>query len=129
MGSVTRVRAGSTEEKAAMAEMIARLSAMLAQGQDNMLLRFTLGKTYAEQEQYAEAVTHLRAALAFDATYSVAWKWLGRALLAQGDAAGAREAWEQGARCASERGDKQVEKEIGVFLRRLDKAASETPGS
>ena len=110
-------------ENTDMAEMIERLGAMLARGQDNMLLRFTLGKAYAEQEQYTEAVTHLRAALAFDATYSVAWKWLGRALLAQDDAAGAREAWERGAQCARERGDKQVEKEIGVFLRRLDKAA------
>ncbi|MFJ1298900.1 tetratricopeptide repeat protein [Pseudomonadota bacterium AL_CKDN230030165-1A_HGKHYDSX7] len=111
-----------------MADMIERLSAMLARGQDNMLLRFTLGKTYAEQEQYAEAVTHLRAALAFDTSYSVAWKWLGRALLAQDDVAGARAAWEQGVACARERGDKQVEKEIGVFLRRLDKAAAGPSG-
>jgi len=111
-------------EQAFMEDMIERMSALLARGQDNMLLRFTLGKALAEHERHAEAVPHLRAALAFDPSYSVAWKWLGRALLAQDDPAGARAAWEAGVQAAQSRGDKQVEKEIGVFLRRLDKAGA-----
>jgi Flp pilus assembly protein TadD len=96
---------------------------MLASGKDDMLLRYTLGKAYAEQEQHARACEHLRAALAFDATYSVAWKWLGKALLGLGDTAGARQAWEQGAAAAAARGDAQVGKELAVFLRRLDQPA------
>ena len=52
-----------------MEGMIERLEAMLAKGTDNLLLRFSLGKAYAEQERFAEAVTHLRVALAFDPTY------------------------------------------------------------
>ncbi|AIT28050.1 tetratricopeptide repeat family protein [Bordetella holmesii 44057] len=65
-----------------------RLEAMLAKGQDNMLLRFSLGKAYVEAQRYALAIAHLRTALAFDPNYSIAWKWLGRALLESGDAAG-----------------------------------------
>lgn len=104
-----------------MQALTERLEAMLAKGQDNMLLRFSLGKGYVEAERFDEAVTHLRAALVFDPKYSVAWKWLGRALLGAGDAAGARQAWESGIGAAQEHGDQQVIKELTVFLRRLDK--------
>ena len=48
-----------------MREMIDRLETMLAKGTDNMLLRFSLGKAYAEQECYGDAETHLRASLVF----------------------------------------------------------------
>ena len=105
-----------------MNDLIERLQAMLAKGQDNLLLRFSLGKAYAEQEDYATAVPHLRAALAFDPGYSVAWKWLGKALQGQGDLAGARAAWEAGSNAAQARGDQQVVKELQVFLKRLDRA-------
>lgn len=107
-----------------MEGMIERLEAMLAKGTDNMLLRFSLGKAYAEQDCFPEAETHLRAALAFDPAYSVAWKWLGKACLGQGDQDGARTAWNRGMAAAQARGDKQVEKEIQVFIRRLDKQAA-----
>jgi uncharacterized protein HemY len=107
-----------------MAPLIERLEAMLAAGKDDMLLRYTLGKAYAEQEHYSQACVHLRAALGFDATYSVAWKWLGKALLGQGDPVAARQAWEQGAAAAAARGDAQVGKELAVFLRRLDQSAA-----
>lgn len=99
-----------------------RLESMLAKGQDNLLLRFSLGKAYTEQEAYDAAVPHLRAALAFDPGYSVAWKWLGKALQGQGDLAGARAAWQAGQEAAEARGDKQVVKELQVFLKRLDRA-------
>lgn len=107
-----------------MREMIDRLETMLAKGADNMLLRFSLGKAYAEQECYGDAETHLRASLVFDPAYSVAWKWLGKACLGRGDKAGARAAWESGLKAAQARGDKQVEKELLVFIKRLDKDAA-----
>ncbi|WP_419204096.1 tetratricopeptide repeat protein [Bordetella trematum] len=108
-----------------MQSLTERLEAMLAQGHDNTLLRFSLGKAYVEVGQYPVAVEHLRAALNFDARYSVAWKWLGRALLEQGDTAGARQAWEAGVAAAQGHGDQQVVKELTVFLRRLDKQAAQ----
>ncbi len=113
-----------------METMINRLQAMLAAGRDNLLLRFSLGKAWAEAGDYDSAIPHLRAALAFDPGYSVAWKWLGKALLAQGERAGARQAWQAGMQAAQARGDQQVVKELQVFLRRLareDEAGQGTP--
>ncbi|AUT47833.1 hypothetical protein [Achromobacter sp. AONIH1] len=106
-----------------MQGMTERLEAMLAKGTDNMLLRFSLGKAYAEQDCYGDAERHLRVALEFDPDYSVAWKWLGKACLGQGDKAGARAAWESGLEAARARGDQQVVKELQVFMKRLDKQA------
>ena len=106
-----------------MTDMTARLQAMLDAGQDNLLLRFSLGKAMFEQAQYELAVTHLTQALQFDRAFSNAWKLLGRSRLALQDRAGARQAWEEGLRAAQGRGDAQVAKEISVFLKRLDKEA------
>lgn len=104
-----------------MQELTDRLESMLAKGQDNLLLRYTLGKAYAERDEFSTAITHLRAALDFDPAYSVAWKWLGKALQGQGDLEGARAAWQSGVDAASKRGDQQVVKELQVFLKRLDR--------
>ena len=102
--------------------MIERLESMLANGQDTALLRFTLGKNYIEIDDIERAVTHLQRCVELDPTYSAAWKLLGKARLARGDVIGARRAWEEGIRMAAARGNKQVEKEMVVFLRRLDKS-------
>jgi len=108
-----------------MQTMIERLEAMLAAGRDNTLLRYSLGKACAEQGRFDDACGHLRAALAFDPGYSVAWKWLGKALLARGEPDQARAAWESGMAAAQARGDQQVVKELRVFLRRLDRPAGQ----
>ncbi|MCY1305063.1 hypothetical protein D9M70_548450 [compost metagenome] len=46
---------------------------------------------------------------------------MGKALEAQGDHAAARAAWSEGLAAAQAHGDKQAEKEMTVFLKRLDK--------
>ena len=69
----------------------------------------------------AKASEHLQRAVALDPHYSVAWKLLGKARLAQGEPAAAREAWNQGIASAEAKGDAQVVKELRVFLKRLDK--------
>lgn len=101
------------------------LEKMLVKGMDNALLRFGLGKGYLDAGDFARAAEHLRHCVAFDAHYSAAWKLLGQALNKQGLAEDARQAWTQGLQVAQEKGDKQAEKEIGVFLRRLDKATGQ----
>ena len=103
-------------------EMTQRLEAMLASGKETALLRYTLGKNYLDAEQYDTAREHLSHAVTLDPNYSVAWKFLGKAALEQGDNAAAREAWTKGLACAEAKGDAQVVKELGVFLRRLDKS-------
>lgn len=89
---------------------------------DGALLRLTLGNALLDAGDAAGAVVELRQALVFDATYSAAWKLLGKACLAAGDPSAAAEAWRQGIATAQQRGDKQAEKEMTVFLHRLEKS-------
>ena len=97
------------------------LEKLLARGVDNALLRFGLGKAYLDGGDAERAAEHLQKCLGFDPNYSAAWKLLGKALQADGDKQGAHEAWESGIAAANARGDKQAEKEMSVFLRRLDR--------
>ncbi len=100
-----------------------RFEALLASGKDDALLRFGLGMHYLKAGDAARAATHLRAAVAHDANYSAAWKLLGKALEASGDSPGAATAYRSGIDAATRRGDKQAAKEMGVFLKRIEKAA------
>lgn len=102
---------------------VERFEAMLASGTDNALLRFGLGTQYLNAGDAARAAQHLRAAVAHDPHYSAAWKLLGKALSAAGDAAAARDAYRSGIAAAESRGDKQAAKEMAVFLKRLEKSA------
>ncbi|HBX56489.1 tetratricopeptide repeat protein [Pseudomonas sp. UBA2684] len=103
--------------------MLESLENMLAKGVDNALLRFGLGKGYLDAGEFARAAEHLQRCVGFDPNYSAAWKLLGKARQASGDLAAARQAWEQGLQAARGHGDKQAEKEMTVFLRKLDKHA------
>ena len=98
---------------------IAALEALLAKGQDNALLRYSLGNEYLAIDDATGAAAHLRKAVAFDPDYSAAWKLLGRACAASGEPAAARTAYESGIAAAERKGDKQAGKEMRVFLKRL----------
>lgn len=104
-------------------DFIARLRAQIGGPRDGALLRFSLGNALLGHGDAVGAVHALREAIAFDAQYSAAWKLLGRALEASGDRDGAIAAFESGIEIAHARGDQQAAKEMGVFLRRLRKAA------
>jgi predicted Zn-dependent protease len=102
-----------------------RFEALLASGKDSALLRFGLGSHYLKYGDPARAAGHLRSAVEQDRDYSAAWKLLGKALDESGDRAAATAAYRDGIEAAGRRGDKQAAKEMGVFLRRLEKAADE----
>ena len=102
------------------ADLIARLRAQLGGPRDGALLRFSLGTALLANGDATGAATAFREAVAFDGNYSAAWKMLGKSLAESGDDAAAIAAYRQGLDIARECGDKQVEKEIGVFLRRLE---------
>jgi len=104
-----------------MSDLVARLERMLADGQDNALLRFGLGQALLAEGRAALAVPHLEAAVGHDPNYSAAWKLLGRARMDADDADGAVSAWERGIAAADARGDKQAAREMRVFLRRASK--------
>ncbi len=101
--------------------MLDRLLAMLDQGQDGAMLRFSLGNEYLKRERYSDAASHLAEAVRQDPDYSAAWKLYGRALDSDGRASEALEVYRQGLEAAERRGDKQAAKEMGVFIRRLEK--------
>lgn len=93
---------------------------------DGALLRYSLGGALLDAGDAAGAVAAIERALEFDPGYSAAWKLLGKAHLAAGTPMAAAQAWRRGIAAAAERGDKQAEKEMTVFLRRLEK--SSVPG-
>ena len=95
------------------------LEALLAKGQDNALLRYSLGNEYLNGGDPAAAAAHLQRAVVHDPDYSAAWKLLGKAHAALSQNAEAREAYESGIAAANRKGDKQAEKEMRVFLRRI----------
>jgi Tfp pilus assembly protein PilF len=105
------------------AALIAGLRAQCNGPRDGALLRFSLGNALLEQGDHVAAAEELRRAVSFDANYSAAWKLLGKACLADGDTSGAAEAWRNGIDVARQRGDKQAEKEMTVFLRRIEPTA------
>jgi predicted Zn-dependent protease len=100
---------------------IADFEKMLAAGRDNALLRFSLGNEYLKAGQPADAATHLRRAVEQDPKYSAAWKLLGRALTEAEAWDDALAAYREGIAVAEARGDKQAAKEMGVFMRRIEK--------
>lgn len=104
---------------------IRKLEALLELGQDTPLLRFGLGNAYLQAGDPGAAAHHLEAAVAQDPNYSAAWKLYARALAENGRSAEAISAYRQGIRVAEARGDIQAAKEMGVFLRRLERLGSE----
>ena len=88
---------------------------------DGALLRVSLANALLAQNDAPAAIEQLRAALKFDPDYSAAWKLLGKTLADTGDAPAAIEAYRNGIAAAVKRGDKQAQKEMSVFLRRLER--------
>ncbi|HJU41031.1 MAG TPA: hypothetical protein VJ724_15780 [Tahibacter sp.] len=99
--------------------LIDNLRQQIGGPRDGALLRFSIANALAGEGDHAGAAQACRDALAFDANYSAAWKLLGKSLALAGDAPGAIDAYERGIAVAAARGDKQAQKEMDVFLRRL----------
>lgn len=120
-----RVSTAPTRDDAGMEpDFIARLRTQLGGPRDGALLRFSLGNALLGQGDAAGAAVALREAIGFDPDYSAAWKLLGRALAESGDPLAAAATFERGIEVARTRGDEQAAKEMGVFLRRLQRGAS-----
>ena len=94
---------------------------MLASGRDGALLRFSLGNEHLKAGEPQRAAEHLARAVAFDPNYTAAWKLYGKALAAAGHDAEALAAYREGIAVARARGDKQAEKEMQVFAKRLER--------
>ena len=102
--------------------MISSLEKLLGTPRDGALLRYSLGIEYAKTGDHARAAQYLRDAVARDPNYSAAWKALGRSLSEAGLQAEALDAYSRGIEAARAKGDRQAEKEMTVFRKRLEKA-------
>ena len=103
--------------------MISGLEKLLGTPRDGALLRYSLGLEYAKAGDHARAAQYLRDAVERDPLYSAAWKALGRSLAEAGKRDEAIDAYGRGIEAARAKGDRQAEKEMTVFMKRLEKAA------
>ena len=104
-------------------DIVANLTKLLDGGKDSALLRFSLGTELLKRGDAQLAASHLREALRLKPDYSAAYKALGKALVELGESEAAMETYRQGIAVAGDAGDQQAAKEMGVFLRRLEKQA------
>lgn len=104
-----------------MSARLDSLRALCGGPRDGALLRVALANAMIAEDANAEAIAELRHALEFDADYSAAWKQLGKLLAESGDSGAAIDAYRRGIEAAEKCGDKQAEKEMGIFLKRLMK--------
>ena len=106
--------------------MISQLEKLLGTPRDGALLRYSLGLEHAKAGNTQRAIEYLRDAVSRDPLYSAAWKALGKALtdVSPEEALGA---YRQGIEAAKKKGDRQAEKEMTVFAKRLEKLGKE-PG-
>lgn len=95
---------------------------MLASGRDSALLRYSIGNEHAKAGNWRAAVEALEHALKLDPTYTAAWKLYAKALDQAGEPASALEAYRKGIEVARQKGDRQAEKEMTVFARRIERA-------
>jgi predicted Zn-dependent protease len=96
------------------------LEQWLGTERDGPLLRYSLGLRYAKAGDLERAIEHLSRAVERDPTYSAAWKTLARALADAGRRDDALRAYHSGIEAAQKKGDKQAEKEMRVFAKRLE---------
>jgi tetratricopeptide (TPR) repeat protein len=101
--------------------VIPNLEKLLGTPRDGALLRYSLGIEYEKAGRRDDAAAQLREAVARDPLYSAAWKALGR-VLSEDDPKEALVAFRRGIEAAQKKGDRQAEKEMTVFARRIEKS-------
>ncbi len=102
--------AAKAAQQAQMAEMFKEV--IETEDPDDLVANYGLGKIYADQGQYADALPYLRKAVAIDRFYSAAWLQLGKALEQTQALDEARETYRQGITAATQKGDLMPLKEM-----------------
>lgn len=94
---------------------------MIEQGRDSYEARLAAGQALLKAGDLEKALGHLQKATEHKPGQTMAWQELGTVLNKLERSGEARQAWQQGVEKARANGDKQAEKVMGVFLRRLDR--------
>lgn len=102
-----------------------QLEKLLDAGEDNALLRFSLGELLFKDGEHEAAARHLAEAVAHDPDYSAAWKLYGKALVESGELVAGIDVLEHGITVAEARGDNQAVREMQVFAKRARKRLNE----
>ncbi len=96
-----------------------KLEKLIKAGRDSYESRLAAAQAWLSAGDAQKALAHLDKAREFNPDRSMLWQLIGKAHLKTGDHAGARQAWQQGVAIARDHGDKQAEKVMTVWLRRL----------
>lgn len=110
-----------------MTSAIQNLEKLLGTPRDGALLRYSLGLEHEKAGDRQRSAARLREALERDPGFSAAWKALGRVLEAESPGE-ALDAYRRGIEAARAKGDRQAEKEMSVFARRLEKRGAQGAG-
>lgn len=96
---------------------------LIADGRDSAEARMAAGQARLKAGDTDAAIAHLERAVEFRSDYAAAWQLLGKARNQAGDPEQAGVAWRKGLEVARAHGDKQIEKVLEVWLKRLDSNA------
>jgi uncharacterized protein HemY len=105
-----------------MSPALVNFERMLSIGKDSALLRYSIGNEYVKAKAWTSAIDALAQAVALDPTYTAAWKLYAHALAQAERHAEALDAYRHGIVVARQKGDRQAEKEMTVFARRIERA-------
>ena len=94
---------------------------MIDGGRDSYESRLAAGQARLKRGDLEAAIDHLKKATEHKPQQTMAWQELGKACKEAGDVERARAAWKQGVKVAAANGDKQAEKVMTVFLKRLER--------
>jgi len=97
------------------------LEKLINNGRDSYEARLAAGQARLKNGELDKAIAHFREATAQAPGHTMAWQELGKALETNGEPEAAHEVWERGIAAARANGDKQAEKVLGVWLKRLSK--------
>lgn len=100
------------------------LERLLAKGTDNALLRMGMALAYHRRGELARARGHVEQALVHQPGFAAAGRLHGLIALEQGEPAVAAEAFAQALDAAHRQGERQLERELAVRLKRLQPPAS-----
>ena len=97
------------------------MEAMLGEGEDNALIRFTMGSAFIKHGKYEQAIEQLAKAVELKPDYTTAWLKYAQALAETGRIDESISTLEKGISVATEKNDTQSLKEMQNLLNTLQK--------